>query len=65
MKLNELIDMLQTERSIYGDIEVAVQGLWINKDGEVRKGLPVMLPPYQLMEGKSDAIMTFERVVYE
>ena len=65
MRLDELIEKLQAEREIHGDIEVTVQGLWINKDGEVSEGSPVSLSPYDLMANKGDVIVAFERVVYE
>lgn len=65
MKLDELITTLQAEREIHGNIEVTVQGLWIDKDGEVSKGSPLSVPPYALMADNGDVLMAFERVVYE
>ncbi|MCR0568344.1 hypothetical protein MKC54_09375 [[Clostridium] innocuum] len=65
MKLDELIEQLQGERDVLGNVNVVVQGLQIGTDGEVVGGYPTYLSAYRLTSSNGDVAIMFERVIYE
>lgn len=65
MKLDELIEKLQGERDVLGNVDVVVQGLQIGTDGEVVGDYPTPLPAYQHTSNNGDVAIMFERFIYE
>lgn len=64
MKLDELIEKLQQERDVLGNVDIVVQGLQIGTDGEVVGGYPTSLPAYQHTSSNRDVAIMFERIIY-
>ncbi len=66
MKISDLIEMLETERRIHGDIEVHVQATEVDSEGWVAFGGSYYGQPYDVKPFRSteELVLHFDKVIH-
>lgn len=66
MKISELIEMLEKEKSIHGDLEVITTAIEIDEDGDVAAGGGYYGEPYEIGKwpNSDKMLIRFDKVLY-